>query len=155
MARSTTTASSGSNSRRVATDSPRDHSDTEVIVHGFEEWGDALFARLNGMFAIAIWDRDSRRLTLARDRMGEKPLYLAELRGGGWAFASEVKALLALADVPRQLDVRAVEQYLSYDYTVGPRTVLKAVRKLPAGHVAHVDQAGVSMRAYCRPPRST
>ena len=128
-----------------------DHSDTEVIVHGFEEWGDELFVRLNGMFAIAIWDRDTRRLTLARDRMGEKPLYVAELGHGGWAFASEIKALLALPDVPRELDVGAIEQYLSYDYTIGPRTVLRAVRKLPAGHVAHVDPTGISMRAYWTP----
>ena len=127
------------------------HSDTEVIVHGFEEWGDGLFARLNGMFAIAIWDRDSRRLTLARDRMGEKPLYLAELNGDGWAFASELKALLALPDLPRDIDLGAVEQYLSYDYTVGPRTVLRAVRKLPAGHVAHVDQSGITMKAFWIP----
>jgi asparagine synthase (glutamine-hydrolysing) len=128
-----------------------DHSDTEVIVHGFEEWGDRLFSRLNGMFAIAIWDRDARRLTLARDRMGEKPLYLAKLNGGGWAFASELKALLALPELPRDLDLGAVEQYLSYDYTVGPRTVLRDVRKLPAGHVAHVDQTGATMEAFWTP----
>src|SRR5439155_9957887 len=97
-----------------------DHSDTEVIVHGFEEWGTEVFRRLNGMFAVAIWDRHDRRLTLARDRVGEKPLYLGALRGGGWVFGSEMKALLVHPDLDRSIDAAALEQYLAFDFVMGP-----------------------------------
>jgi asparagine synthase (glutamine-hydrolysing) len=128
-----------------------DHSDTEVIVHGFEEWGSEIFDRLNGMFAIAIWDRVEGRLTLARDRMGEKPLYLASLRGGGWAFASELKALLIHPAVDRSIDYDALEEFLAFDFILGPKTILKSVSKLPAGHVAAIDLAGIRIEPYWLP----
>ena len=128
-----------------------DHSDTEVIVHGFEEWGTALFERLNGMFAIAIWDHEVQELTLARDRAGEKPLYVAELNGGGWAFASEMKALLAHPDLDRTIDVMALEEFLAFDFVLAPRTILKSVSKLPAGCFASITANGLSTTRYWMP----
>src|SRR6478672_9032970 len=97
------------------------HSDTEVLVHGYLQWGTELFSKLNGMFAITLWDCERRELVLARDRAGEKPLYLARLRGGGCAVASEIKALLRHPDVERDVDPVALEQFLSFGYVIGPR----------------------------------
>jgi asparagine synthase (glutamine-hydrolysing) len=128
-----------------------DHSDTEVIVHGFEQWGPDVFRRLNGMFAVAIWDRVERRLTLARDRVGEKPLYLARLAGGGWAFASEIKALLVHPDVDQALDPIAIEQYLAFDFVIGPRTILRNVSKLPAGNFAVIEGSNCEVSPYWTP----
>lgn len=126
------------------------HSDTEVVVHGFEEWGEDLFGRLNGMFAVAIWDRATRRLTVARDRAGEKPLYVAEVQGG-FAIASELKAVLALRGASREIDVDALEQYLAFDYVIGPRTMLSGVRKLPAGHWGTIADGRLNVRPYWTP----
>ena len=125
-----------------------DHSDTEVLVHGYAQWGTALFSKLNGMFAIALWDRERRTLVLARDRAGEKPLYLAQLPGGGYAVGSELKALLRHPDVERELDPVALEQFLSFDFVIGPRTMLRGVEKLPAGHYAVISAGGMVVRPY-------
>ena len=125
-----------------------DHSDTEVLVHGYAEWGTALFPKLNGMFAIALWDRDRRALVLARDRAGEKPLYLARLPGGGYAVASEIKALLRHPNVEREVDPVALEQFLSFDYVIGPRTMLRGVEKLTAGHYAVISAEGMVVRPF-------
>jgi asparagine synthase (glutamine-hydrolysing) len=108
-------------------------SDTEVLVHLYEERGDAFVEDLRGMFAVAIWDARRRRLLLARDRFGIKPLVYAEV-GGQLAFASETKALLALPGLPRDVDLDAFEQYLTINAVMAPHTMLAAVRKLPAGH---------------------
>ena len=124
-----------------------DHSDTEVIVHGFKQWGNGLFLRLHGMFAVAIWDTAHRRLTVARDRPGEKPLYLAPIPGG-YAIASEMKALLTLDGVDRAIDPTALEQYLAFDFTVGPRTLLRGVHKLPAGHLATITATDCAIEPY-------
>jgi asparagine synthase (glutamine-hydrolysing) len=118
-----------------------DHSDTEVIVHGFEQWGRDLFPRLNGMFAIAVWDRDRRVLTIARDRAGEKPLYVARLPAG-YAIASELKAILALPDAPREVDPIGLEQLLAFGFVMGPRTILRGTEKLPAGHIGTISTDG-------------
>ena len=126
-----------------------DHSDTEMLVHGFEEWGADLFGLLDGQFAIGFWDRDRRALTLVRDRMGEKPLYIARVPEG-WAFASEIKALLAHPGLRRELDAAAIEQYLAFDYAVAPRTLLIDVRKLRAGHYAVITVDGLSEEPYWR-----
>jgi asparagine synthase (glutamine-hydrolysing) len=128
-----------------------DHSDTEVIVHGFEDWGTGVFARLNGMFAIAIWDAQERALTLARDRAGEKPLYVAQLNEGGWAFGSELKALLLHPDLDRDVDLGALEQYLAFDFILGPRTILKGVVKVPGGHWVRIDAHGYRSEPYWLP----
>jgi asparagine synthase (glutamine-hydrolysing) len=124
-----------------------DHSDTEVLVHGFEAWGPGLFPLLNGMFALAIWDRERRQLTLARDRTGEKPLYVGRVPGG-YVFGSEIKALLTHPELDRAVDPLAVEQYLAFDYVVGPRTLLRDVQKVRAGHYATVTVDGLSTEPY-------
>jgi asparagine synthase (glutamine-hydrolysing) len=125
-----------------------DHSDTEVLVHGYAHWGTDLFAKLNGMFAIALWDCDRRELVLARDRAGEKPLYLAWLPSGGCAIASEIKVLLRHPDVKREVDPAALEQYLSFEYVIGPRTMLRGVEKLAAGHYAVISANSTAIRPY-------
>ncbi len=108
--------------------------DTESLVHLYEEDELDLFARLNGMFAVAIWDRRRARLVLARDRMGQKPLYYASLPGGGLAFGSEAKAVLAHPEVDRALDHDSLARYLFYEYVPAPYSIFRGVRKLPAGH---------------------
>ncbi|MCZ4493745.1 MAG: Asparagine synthase, glutamine-hydrolyzing, partial [Conexibacter sp.] len=108
-------------------------SDTEVLVHLYEERGDDFVHDLRGMFALAVWDARRRRLVLARDRFGIKPLVYAEV-AGQLAFASETKALLALDGLSRAVDLDAFEQYLAIDAVMAPRTMLAAVCKLPAGH---------------------
>lgn len=111
----------------------RTRSDTEVLLRHWQRQGEDGVSALNGMFAFAIWDGPERRLTLARDRAGIKPLYYAELPGGGMAFASELSALLAHPDVPRTLDRESLASYLFSDYVAAPRTILRRVKKLPPG----------------------
>jgi asparagine synthase (glutamine-hydrolysing) len=130
----------------------RTTSDTETIVHLYEEEGEEFAARLNGMFALAIWDGRSRTLVLARDRMGQKPLYLADLPGGGLAFASEPKALLEHPDVPRALDPAGLARYLFYEYLPAPHSIWRGVRKLPPAHVLIWRDGRMATRAYWRPP---
>jgi len=108
-------------------------SDTEVIVHGWEEHGVASVSHLEGMFALAIWDEPSRTLVLARDRIGIKPLYYAVL-ADQLVFASELKALLEHPGVARTLDLTALSQYLAHEYIPAPRSIVQSIRKLPAGH---------------------
>ncbi|MSQ15732.1 MAG: asparagine synthetase B, partial [Dehalococcoidia bacterium] len=105
-------------------------SDTEVIVHAYEEWGDSCVDHLNGMFAFAVWDAKTQRLFIARDRAGMKPLYYCQY-DGRLAFASELKALLALRDIPRELDLISLNLYLTYEHVPTPRTILKGICKLP------------------------
>lgn len=123
-------------------------SDTETIVHGYEEWGDEVLAHLRGMFAFALWDGRERRLLIARDRFGKKPLYYART-GGELLFASEIKALLA-AGVSSDLDPLALEAVLDLRYVPTPRTMFAAVRQLPAGHLMAVDAAGPRVRRWWR-----
>jgi asparagine synthase (glutamine-hydrolysing) len=111
----------------------RTQSDCEVLVHLFEDKGKDLLNDLEGMFAFALFDARSGELFLARDRFGEKPLYWASLAGGGVAFASEMKALLALPGVDRRLDVAAIAQFLALRYIPAPRTHVQGIRKLQAG----------------------
>lgn len=118
-----------------------DHSDTEVLVHGYEQWGEGLLERLNGMFAFAVWDSRQRRLMLGRDRLGIKPLYIAERPDGALIFASENRAILASGLVPREPDEGAVYAYFLQQSVWGERTMFKGVRQLPAGHYL-VDEPG-------------
>ncbi|WP_119418576.1 XrtA/PEP-CTERM system amidotransferase [Desertibaculum subflavum] len=120
--------------------------DTEVVVHAWEEWGEACVERFNGMFAFAIWDRAKRRLFLARDRLGEKPLYWTVLPDGMFAFASELKALLTLPGLERRIEPRAVEQYFAYGYVPEPLTILRGVFKLEPGHSITLEQGQETVR---------
>jgi asparagine synthase (glutamine-hydrolysing) len=112
----------------------RTRSDTEVIVHAWEEWGPACVDRLRGMFGFAIWDKRQQTLFLARDRVGEKPIYYSELADGTFIFGSELKSLLTHPATARTLDPRAVEDYFAYGYVPDPKSIYKGVRKLPPGH---------------------
>lgn len=126
------------------------HTDTEVIVHAWEQWGKDCLQRFRGMFAFALWDRRQRRLFLARDRIGIKPLYYAELPNGQLAFASELKGLLQHPQLSRALDPCAVEEYFALGYVAEPRSILSAARKLPPGHYleAGPGSAGLEPRCY-------
>jgi asparagine synthase (glutamine-hydrolysing) len=124
----------------------RTHSDTETIVHGWEQWGEACVTRFRGMFAFALWDRKSETLFLARDRLGVKPLYYAQLPGGLWIFGSELKALLVHPALPRQIDPQAVEDYFAYGYVPEPRTIFKSVFKLSPGCTLSLKRGRPSSR---------
>ncbi len=109
-------------------------SDTEVIVHAWEEWGEACLDRFNGMFAFALWDTGLETLFLARDRLGEKPLYYSFLPDGQLLFASELKSLLCCPDLDRQLDPQAIEDFFAYGYIPDPRSIYRSVAKLAPAH---------------------
>jgi asparagine synthase (glutamine-hydrolysing) len=126
----------------------RTGSDTEVIVHGYEQWGDRCVERFRGMFAFALWDGVRRRLLLARDRLGVKPLYYAELPGAGIVFGSEIKAVLEDPDVPRDWRPDALDSYLTLLYVPAPHTIYRAVRKLPPAHVLVAENGGVRLERY-------
>ncbi len=111
----------------------RTRSDTEVIVHAWEEWGVDCLARFNGMFAFALWDRRQKTLFLVRDRLGVKPLFYALLEDGRVVFGSELKAVLACPDVPRRIDPVAIEEYFAFGYVPDPKTIYRDVRKLEPG----------------------
>ena len=122
-----------------------DHSDTETIVHAYEQWGLGFAARLRGMFAIAIWDATRKRLVLARDRFGIKPLYYRAV-DGELSFASELDAL------PKgDLDLDALEAYLSMNCVPGPLSIFREIRKLPAGPRAHLG-GGDALAGAVRAP---
>jgi asparagine synthase (glutamine-hydrolysing) len=114
------------------------NSDVETILHLYEDYGVGCVQHLRGMFAFALWDTQKRQLLLARDRMGEKPIYLYE-RAGELYFASELKALMQTGVVPFELDPAAIDLYFHYAYVPEPRTPIKHVRKLPAGHTLLID----------------
>lgn len=126
----------------------RSRADTEVLVHLYEEREADLVHDLRGMFAFAIWDDRRSRLTIARDRLGIKPLYYWTT-ADGVAFASELRSFLALDDFPREIDPDAVQEYLTLGYVPDPGCVFKGVRKLPPGHLLTWDaQRGVEIRRY-------
>ena len=114
---------------RFATDG-----DTEVILAAYERWGPDCLQRLDGMFAFALWDKVARQLFIARDRLGVKPLYYARRPDGGFAFASELKALLVDPSLKRRLCPRALDAYFAWGFVPDDRSILEGVHKLPAGH---------------------
>jgi asparagine synthase (glutamine-hydrolysing) len=128
-------------------------SDLEVVVHGYEEWGDRVLERLGGQFAFALWDSKRARLLAARDRAGEKPLYYHE-GPEEIVFASEIKSLLSRADVPRKLDVEALDLFLTYEFILGPRTIFQGVSKLPPAHAMSVEGGEVMTWAYWQAPKA-
>jgi len=125
-------------------------SDTEVLVHLYEEHGDGFLERLRGMFALALWDSREGRLLLARDRFGIKPLYY-RLAGGTLSFASELKAMLELPGFSRQIDPRAVAAYLAFNSIPAPLTIFAEARKLPAGCALSWQDGALSETRYARP----
>jgi asparagine synthase (glutamine-hydrolysing) len=125
-------------------------SDTEVLVHLYEEYGDGFLERLRGMFALAVWDSRERRLLLARDRFGIKPLYY-RLADGQLAFASELKAMLELPGFSRAIEPRAVEAFLAFNSIPAPLTIFAEARKLRAGWMLSWREGEVSERRYARP----
>ena len=122
-------------------------SDSEVIVHLWEELGAGCVEKLAGMFALAVADFRQLKLLLARDRIGKKPLYLAD-GGGRLGFASELKSLLAGGLIQREIDPEALDLYLAYGYVPAPWTIFRGAAKLPAGHLALVDERGVRIESY-------
>ncbi len=122
-------------------------SDTETIVHLYEDLGEACVLMLRGMFAFAIWDGRKQRMLLARDRVGKKPLYYADC-DGRFFFGSELKSVIENEAAPRVLDERAVADYFSFQYIPAPRTIFRHVRKLRAGHYLIVTPDGVTDREY-------
>jgi asparagine synthase (glutamine-hydrolysing) len=134
---------------------PRGHAfrtrcDTEVLAHAYEEWGDGFVERLRGMFALALWDRRSRRLLLARDRFGIKPLFYAA-NGGRLAFASELTALAHAPGFSHELDPDAVEAFLAFNSIPAPLSAYRAARKLPPGHVLAWREGRAELSRYARP----
>src|SRR4051794_38962588 len=112
----------------------RTRSDTEVIVHAWESWGEACVQRFRGMFTFALWDRNQSTLFLARDRLGVKPLHYALLPDGTFIFGSELKSLLAHGGLSREIDPCAVEEYFALGYVPEPRTIFAGAHKLPPAH---------------------
>ncbi len=125
----------------------RTRSDTEVIVHAYEEYGTDCPAHLGGMFAFAIWDSKRRRLFAARDRLGQKPFYYAR-HGELFCFGSELKALLEIPGVEREIDEVALHHYLSLQYIPDPRSIYRAIRKLPAAHWLSFEDGRLVIERY-------
>jgi asparagine synthase (glutamine-hydrolysing) len=125
----------------------RSQSDTEVLPHLYEEFGDDLIQHLNGMFALALWDSRRRRLLLARDRFGEKPLYWGVF-ANTLLFASEPKVLLAHPAVKTSLNLEALRQYLSFDYVPAPLTIYQGINKLPAAHTLTLEAGKIKTQCY-------
>lgn len=125
----------------------RSRSDIEALVHLYEEYGPRFLERVKGMFALAIWDGRTRTLLAARDRAGEKPLCYC-LTDGRLRLASEIKALLSCPDVPRRLDLEALDQFLTYEYVIAPRSIFADIKKLPAGHYLLFQNGQLAIERY-------
>jgi len=128
----------------------RTHCDTEVLVHLYEDEGPGFLQHLVGMFALAIWDSRQRLLLLARDRLGQKPLVYRE-EPGRLLFASELKSLLEVPGVPREIDPQALDEYLTYQYVPHARTIFRGIAKLPPGHFAVYRDGRLDVQPYWRP----
>lgn len=121
--------------------------DTEVLVHSYEEFGDEFLLHLNGMFALALWDSNRQRLILARDRLGIKPLFYT-LQDDALIFGSELKTLLAYPHISRSIDLVALNEYLSFEYVPTPRTIFQGISQLPPGHSLAFHEGKVDIRQY-------
>lgn len=122
-------------------------SDTEVIVHGYEQWGPECLNHLNGMFAFAIWDKKKRELFLARDHLGIKPLYYVQI-DHRLLFASEIKALLQDPHCPRDIDLEALAELFTFRYIPAPKTLFKGIFKLPPGHYMRATREEISVKRF-------
>jgi asparagine synthase (glutamine-hydrolysing) len=125
----------------------RGRCDAEVVVHAYEAWGPRAVERFRGFFAFALWDGARRRLVLARDRIGIKPLYYAHL-ADRVVFGSEIKAIVEHPEIPREVDLRAMYHYLGYEFVPGPATMFRGIRKLPPGSVLVVDGGRLDVETY-------
>lgn len=123
------------------------NTDTEILPHLYEEYGDALLEHINGMFAFALWDKNKKKLLLARDRFGEKPLYYGVF-DGKLIFASEPKVLLRHPSVKAEINPDALRLFLSFDYVPAPASIYKNIYKLPAAHLLALEKGEVKMRRY-------
>ena len=128
----------------------RTNSDTEVIVHAYEEYKEDCFQHFNGMFAIGIWDEKEKRLVLARDRLGKKPLYYSFINGT-FLFASELKAIMLYPAFPRKVDPSSLMKYLFFEFIPCPRTIFKDAQKLPAASYLIWDKKGIEVKQYWSP----
>ena len=129
----------------------RSNCDTETVLRAFLQWDTAAFSRLRGMFAIALWTESRKRLLLVRDRMGIKPLYYYR-SGDDLYFGSELKAILEHPDVPRHLDLSALDTYLSVNYVPGPQTLIRGILKVPPGHLLEWHHGKARSEAWWRLP---
>ena len=125
----------------------RSRSDTETVLYSYQEYGAACLSQLNGMFAFAIWDEQSKQLFLARDHFGIKPLYYCH-QGSRFAFASEIKALLEISDIARTMNLTALNQYLTFLWVPDPLTMFEGIEKLPAGHFAIYRDGNLRVEQY-------
>jgi asparagine synthase (glutamine-hydrolysing) len=123
------------------------NTDTEILPHLYEEYGEAMLEHINGMFAFALWDKRREKLLIARDRFGEKPLYYGVF-DGKLIFASEPKVLLANSTVEAEIDTDALRHFLSFDYVPAPRSIYKGISKLPAAHLLTVENGEIKTRRY-------
>ena len=121
--------------------------DTEILPHLYEEYGEAMLEHINGMFAFALWDKRKEKLLIARDRFGEKPLYYGVF-DGKLIFASEPKVLLANASVKAEININALRQFLSFDYVPAPNSIFRGISKLPAAHFLTVEKGEIKTRRY-------
>ncbi|MGI8567177.1 MAG: asparagine synthase (glutamine-hydrolyzing), partial [Pyrinomonadaceae bacterium] len=124
------------------------HSDTEAIVHAYEEYGAACVERLRGMFAFALWDARARKLFIARDRVGKKPLHYTMTPGGTFVFGSELKSLLAHPEVRADINPEALDAYLTFGYVPDPLSIFSGIHKLPPGHHLSFAEGRVKIEEY-------
>ena len=127
------------------------HSDTAVLGPLFDRHGEDMLQRLNGIFAFAMWDRETRKLIVARDAFGVKPIYHARLQRGGIAFASELKALVGIEGLEGEIDAKALSDYLTYLWSPGERTLHARIRKLPPGHLIRVSSDRITIERWHHP----
>ncbi len=124
--------------------------DTEVIVHGWEEWGERCVERLRGMFAFALWDKNTQTLFMARDRIGIKPLYYGHTTTGIFLFGSELKALLVHPDIARDIDPESIEDYFALGYVPDPRSIYRSIRKLEPGYTLTLKRSRTTAKPTLR-----
>ncbi len=127
------------------------HTDTECIVHGYEQWGEAVFERLRGMFGVALLDLNQRKLVLARDRLGKKPLYYTTLSDGTLAFGSELKCLTVVPGFRAQVNAQATHDYFAFGYVPAPASIYEGVYKLPPAHVLVAQGGHTRLHRYWEP----
>ena len=125
----------------------KSRSDTEVLLHGYESWGEGLFEKLRGMFAFAIWDEPKQRLVFGRDRLGKKPFFFAE-NAGRFVFGSELTVFRHLPGLTPSVSPLAFCEYIEFGYVQSPRTILKEIRQLPPGHFGILNREGLSLHSF-------